>query len=80
MAAALDIFGSSTTIKKSTISGNQAVGGDGGTGPYIGNAEGGAINNYGNLTISGSTFDRNQCLAGSGNGSGPGLTETVPKA
>ena len=53
-----------------TISGNQVVGGNGGTGPFVGDAEGGAINNYGNLTISGSTFDQNQALGGSDGNSG----------
>jgi hypothetical protein len=72
---ALDIYPSSTTMIGCTVSGNQAVGGDGGTGVYVGDAEGGAINNYGNLTISGSTFDQNQALAGSGGNSGPGVTE-----
>jgi hypothetical protein len=72
----LDIIASSTTIQESTISGNQAVGGNGGTGAYIGNAEGGAINSYGTVTISSSTLDQNQAVAGSGGNSGPGNTES----
>ena len=63
-------------MKACTISGNQTVGGDGGTGAYVGDAEGGAINNYGDLTISGSSFDQNRSLGGSGGNSGPGLTES----
>jgi hypothetical protein len=73
---AIDVFASSTTITASTISGNRDVGGNGGTGAYVGDAEGGAINNYGNLTISDSTFDQNQAIGGSGGNSGPGNTET----
>jgi hypothetical protein len=73
---ALDIYGSSTTIMGCTISGDQAVGGAGGSGAYIGNAEGGAINDYGSLTITGSVFDQDQALAGSGGNSGPGDLES----
>ena len=43
----LGIFASSTTMTGCTVSGNQAIGGNGGTGAYVGDAEGGAINNYG---------------------------------
>ena len=45
------------TITNSTFSGNQAIGGNGGTGSFVGVAEGGAIQNYVNLSISGSTFN-----------------------
>src|SRR5262249_22773478 len=72
----LDIFGSSMTMIGSTVSGNRASGGAGGTGPYGGNAEGGGINIFGTVTISGSTFAQNQALAGSGGSSGPGNTES----
>jgi hypothetical protein len=73
---ALDIYASSTTIMGCTISGDRAVGGAGGSGPYIGNAEGGAINDYGSLTVSGSVLDQDQALAGSGGNSGAGDTES----
>jgi hypothetical protein len=72
----LDFEPSSTgnIISGSTFSGNQAVGGNGGTGTarYGGNngvAYGGAIVTLGTLSISGSTFDHNQALAGSGGNS-----------
>ena len=59
-----------TTITGSTFSGNQAIGGNGGTGSFVGNAEGGAVNSYAVVSISGSTFDQNQALAGSDGNSG----------
>jgi hypothetical protein len=66
----IDIAASSTAITGSTFIGNQAVGGNGGTGSFVGIAEGGAINSYGAVSISGSTFDQNQALAGSNGNSG----------
>ncbi len=72
----LDIEASTTAITGCRISGDKAVGGDGGSGAYIGDAEGGAINDYGTLTISGSTFDRDQALGGSGGNGGQGDTES----
>jgi hypothetical protein len=70
----------SLTLTASILNGNESVGGDGGIGSYVGEAEGGAIANYGpngggkpgTLTISGSTFVNNQALAGNDGNSGPG--------
>jgi hypothetical protein len=62
---------SSTTLGSCTLDGNRAVGGNGGTGQFVGGGEGGAINNYASLTITGSTFVANQARGGSGGSSGP---------
>ena len=62
----------SLTITGSTFSGNSAVGGNGATGAFAGEAVGGAIVNVGPTSISGSEFDHNQAIGGSNGNSGPG--------
>jgi hypothetical protein len=69
----LEVFATpSVAITDSTFSGNLALGGNGGTGPFVGEAEGGAIISTGSASITGSTFDDNLALAGSDGNSGPG--------
>jgi fibronectin-binding autotransporter adhesin len=72
----------SATISGATFSGNDCVGGNGGTFAYVGEAEGGAIVDYGvpagnsgTLTISGSSFDNNQAIGGNDGNSGPGTAD-----
>src|SRR5262249_10910652 len=67
-----DLASTTTTISDSTFSGNRAIGGDGGTGPFVGQGVGGAIANFGPASISASAFDHNEAIAGSGGDSGPG--------
>jgi hypothetical protein len=71
-----------TTVSECTFSGNVVTGGNGGTGPYVGEAEGAAVSVYGPngggtgaVNISDSTFDDNRDIAGSGGNSGPGATD-----
>jgi hypothetical protein len=60
-----------TTITRTTLSGNQAVGGNGGIGQFASDSSGGAIQNYGSLAISDSTFDSNRAVGGNNSNSGP---------
>jgi hypothetical protein len=62
---------SSSTITRTTFDGNQAVGGNGGTGPFVGEAFGGAIQNGSSMTIADSTFDDNRAVGGNNGNSGP---------
>ena len=64
------IYPSTTSISGSSFLGNRALGGNGGTGSFVGIAEGGAINSYGVVTISSSTFASNQAQGGTGGNSG----------
>jgi hypothetical protein len=71
------------TISDTTFRGNVTQGGNGGTGAFVGEAEGGAIvifgpnggGTSGTYTISGCTFDHNEAIAGSGGNSGPGAVD-----
>jgi hypothetical protein len=66
----------SVSISGTTFRGNVAVAGNGGIGPFVGEAEGGAvITTGGSYSISGSTFDQNEALGGSGGNSGPGQAD-----
>ena len=65
--------GGSVTFAKCTLNANLSVGGNGGTGQYVGDGQGGAIFwFFGSVTISGSTFDQNQAMGGSDGNSGAG--------
>ena len=56
-----------------TVRDNLAIAGNGGTGPFVGVAQGGALNLvFGSASIVGSTFDHNQAIGGSGGNSGTG--------
>jgi hypothetical protein len=57
-------------LYNSTFRGNQAVGGDGGTGADVGVADGGAISSYGVTAVTDGTFDSNRALGGSNGRSG----------
>ncbi len=72
LGGGLDITAGPNSIVNSTFTGNLAVGGNGGTGVGVGEAEGGAINNYGATSISYSTFTSNLAVGGSGGNSGLG--------
>jgi hypothetical protein len=63
-AAGLQILAPST-ITDCTFSGNTAIAGNGGSGVFVGEAEGGAIFDVSSATISGCTFDHNQAIGGS---------------
>jgi hypothetical protein len=66
-----------TTITDCTFNGNSAVGGNGGTGGFVGVAYGGAVLQIGATSISGSTFVDNQAIGGSGANSGPGQLDPL---
>ena len=85
---ALSLIGGAT-ISGTTFSGNVCFGGNGGTNPFVGEAEGGAIVDFGpngegeatTVTISGSAFENNQAIAGNRGNSGlgnadPGVDES----
>src|SRR5665213_1721961 len=66
------LAGGSVSISQCTFSGNVALGGNGGTGPNVGEAEGAAIGNFGQESISNSRFDNNQAIGGNNDSaSGP---------
>jgi hypothetical protein len=79
---ALDVSGGGT-ISGTTFSDNVSFGGNGGTGPFVGEAEGAAIADFGPngsgsaapLAISDSTFVNNQAIGGNGGNSGPGQAD-----
>ena len=66
--------GSTTTVRNSTITDNQATGGQGADGQRGGDGQGGGIANVfgGVLTISDSTLSANQALGGEGGAGGNG--------
>jgi hypothetical protein len=75
LGGGLYVESSSTTIMDSEFSGNAAVGGNGGIGPFIGEGSGGGVASFGFLSVSRSTFDANLALGGSGGNSGPGAPD-----
>jgi hypothetical protein len=69
----IDLGSTTSTVTGSSFSGNSAVGGNGGIGPFVDNSLGGAIVNDGQpASISDSEFDHNQAIGGSGGNSGTG--------
>jgi hypothetical protein len=69
------IYSLTSTISNSIFSGNQAIGGNAGNGPFSGEGAGGAIQNYGPATISSCIFDHNLAVGGNGGNSGPGTAD-----
>jgi hypothetical protein len=68
----IDNTSASAVVSHTTFTGNQAIGGNGGTGEFDGEGAGGAIANFGSLSVSAGTFCQNQAIGGSGSNSGSG--------
>ncbi len=67
------------TLNNVTLSDNQALGSNGGTGLAGGAAQGGAIHNSGTLTINSANFNGNKAIGGrGGNGENQGASPATP--
>ena len=79
----VNLVGGGAVIAGTTFSGNVSLGGSGGTGPNVGEAQGAALATFGPgagqslapVTVTGCTFVANETIAGSGGNSGPGNTD-----
>ncbi len=74
-AIEIDNVDASAVITRTTFTANQAIGGNGGIGGYDGEGAGGAIANFGSLSVINGTFNQNQRLEGTVAQDGPGNTD-----
>ncbi len=71
----LDSSAASAIVVASTFVNNLAIGGNGGVGPFVGEAEAGAIADFGSVSVSSSTFSQNEAIGGNSGNSGPGQVD-----